>query len=97
MHIRLLEGKTTEEHRVIMEEVLDRLLTSEEELLPQHRHLVDLDFGRLGEGTTVDRQYWLANLDSAVKAAAHRSRTTALETRHSEARDINEIAEVVNT
>jgi hypothetical protein len=74
VHIRLLEGKTAAEHRDIMEEVLDRIATPEDDLLPQHRHLIDVDFARLGEGTTADRQYWIANLDSAVKAATQRGR-----------------------
>jgi hypothetical protein len=74
VHIRLLEGKTTEEHQAIMDEVLDRLSTPADVLLPQHRYLVELDFACLGEGTSLDRQYWLATLDSAVSAAAH-SRT----------------------
>ena len=51
VHIRLLEGKTTEEHNAIMEDVLERLSTSPGDLLPQHRHLLEVNFSRLGEGT----------------------------------------------
>lgn len=72
VHIRLLEGKTTNEHHKIMEETLERLSTTPDDLLPQHRHLLELDYSHLGEGTTLDRQYWMASLDSAVQAAASR-------------------------
>lgn len=72
VHIRLLEGETTEEHNAIMEEVLDQLSMSPGDIFPQHRHLLDVDFSCLGEGTTIDRQYWMASLDSAVKAAANK-------------------------
>jgi hypothetical protein len=71
IHIRLMENKTTEEHDSIMEAVLDRLATSPDNLLPQHRHLMELDFAQLGEGTTADRQYWIATIDSALKAATY--------------------------
>jgi len=44
------------------------LFTDPSLLLPQHRHLLELDFEKLGAGPTADHQYWLANLESAVNA-----------------------------
>ena len=38
-------------------------------LLPEHRKLLELDFMRLGAGSTVDRQYWLAQMQTAVEVA----------------------------
>lgn len=67
-HIRLLEGKSELEHDNIMDQVGRLLFTDPTLLLPQHRHLLELDFEKLGAGSTTNRQYWLANLESAVKA-----------------------------
>jgi hypothetical protein len=69
VHIRLVEGKTSEEHHTVMTEVLERLTMTTDDLLPEHQHLLEIDFKGLGEGSTLDRQYWLANMDSAVRAA----------------------------
>jgi hypothetical protein len=67
-HLRLIEGKTASEHRDIMEQVSRLLLTDPNHLLPQHRHLLEFDFEKLGAGSSTARQYWLANLESAVQA-----------------------------
>ncbi len=67
-HLCLLEGKTVAEHDSIMEDVKTLLLTEPSKLLPQHRHLLEVDFEKLGAGSSIDRQYWLANLKSAVAA-----------------------------
>ena len=42
------------------------------ELLPQYRHLLDWDFQQLGEDTTVNRQYWIASVESAIKASGRK-------------------------
>jgi hypothetical protein len=91
VHIRLLEGKTTDEHNEIMTQVLEKLSTPADELLPQHRHLVEVDFTRLGEGTTLDRQYWLATLDSAIRAAGHTSPHPGQDIRHIDTDTANEV------
>ena len=78
VQIRLVGGKTSEDHCKIMAEVLDKLSTPAETLLPQHQHLFVVDLTLLGEGTTLDRRYWLANVDSAVKASVS-MRTTNLQ------------------
>ena len=72
LHIRLVEGKTANEHEVIRQQVVDMLHTKEEDLLPQHQHLLHRDFSALGEGATTDRQYWLADMSSALQAAQSR-------------------------
>jgi hypothetical protein len=68
IHIRLHEDKTMHEHQAIMDSVADMILVDSECLLPQHQHLLDQDFKKLGEGNTTDRQYWLANMSSAIQA-----------------------------
>ncbi len=56
------------EHDEIMENVGRLLFTDPNTLLPQHRHLLDLDFKNLGASSSTDRQYWLANVESAINA-----------------------------
>jgi hypothetical protein len=69
IHIRKLEGKTEREHVDIIEEVRDMMLVDpDEELLPCHRHLLEQDFLQLGEGTSVNSQYWLAQMNLALLA-----------------------------
>lgn len=64
-----MEGKTISEHDDITLQVLEYLSTNPEEILPHHRQLLEVDMERLGSGPTVDRQYWVANMVSAVAAA----------------------------
>ena len=45
-------------------------LTDPSALLPRHRDLLEADFCRLGEGSTSDRLLWLADMESALAAAA---------------------------
>jgi hypothetical protein len=68
----MVEGKTTSEHEEIRQQVIDMLTTEETDLLPQHHHLLHRDFSALGAGTTGDRQYWLADMNSALQAARSR-------------------------
>ena len=68
IYIRVAEGLTLPAHDQIMTKVSTLMGTDPTELLPRHRHLLDWDFGNLGEGPTVDRQYWIASMESAIKA-----------------------------
>jgi hypothetical protein len=70
VHFRKVEGKTAAEHSRVISEVRKMMLIDPEELLPQHRALLDRDFHSLGEGSTADRQIWLADLRSALGASA---------------------------
>jgi hypothetical protein len=69
IHLRKLEGKTASDHNTVVSEVCQMMLIDPEELLPQHRILLEQDFQALGEGSTVDRQIWLAQMKSALGAA----------------------------
>ena len=51
-----------------MEEVRDMMLVDPADLLPCHRHLVEQDYLQLGEGTMVDWQYLLAQMNTALSA-----------------------------
>ena len=69
IHLRKLVGKTASEHKTVILEVRQMMLVNPEELLPQHCVLLERDFQALGEGSTVDRQIWLAQMKSALGAA----------------------------
>ena len=45
------------------------VLIDPSDLLPQHRSLLEKDFGKLGEGATVERKLWLQQMRSAISAA----------------------------
>ncbi len=80
IHIRVLENMTAPEHHAIRDTVLALLHTDPDDLLPQHQYLLlDQDFHQLGSGTTLDRQHWIAHMNSALAAAKH--------TGHKRARD----------
>lgn len=69
IHLRAVEGKTEQEHLQVIRAVRNMMLVDPATLLPEHRKLLELDFLRLGEGSTVDRQYWLAQMQTAVDVA----------------------------
>ena len=64
---------TTAEHHDIRDKVVTLLNTDPDDLLPHHRRLVlQKDFGNLGEGPTIDRQHWIAQMHTALAAAKHK-------------------------
>lgn len=40
-------------------------------LLSEHQSLLNIDFDKLATGTAMDRQLWLAEMESAMAAAHH--------------------------
>ncbi len=69
IHIKLVDGLTEPEHQQIIHLVHNLLNTDPNDLLPQHRHLLQKDFQQLGEGSALDRQYWIADMQSALQTA----------------------------
>ena len=67
-NIRHVEGLFMGEHNQIMEKVKSLIGTDPMSLLPEHRKLLCVDYKELGSGSTVDCQYWIANVESALKA-----------------------------
>ena len=74
IHLKVAEGLTQPAHEAITSKVLTLMGTDPMELLPQHRHLLELDFFALGNGPTVDRQYWIKSIESALQASGKRNR-----------------------
>ncbi len=59
---------TNSEHEDIFELVKDMMLVDPSDLLPQHKHLLEQDYKKLGSGSTVARKLWLQQMRSAVSA-----------------------------
>ena len=85
IHLRKVEGLTAAEHEDVIELVKDMVMVDPADLLPRHRHLLERDFRKLGEGATVDRKLWLQQMRSAISAAdsvitenSNRSRNSAI-------------------
>jgi hypothetical protein len=69
IHYRGTDGCTMPEHNQIINRVEEYSLIDPKDLLPRHQYLLDTDFEALGSGPTIDRQIWLANINSACVAA----------------------------
>ena len=65
MHINHVEGLTLATHENIMNHTKSLIATDPIELLPQHLSLLQIDYEALEKGPTVDRQYWIAQMESA--------------------------------
>ena len=67
-----------------MAEVEELANRDPEDLLPEDRHWLDVDFSALGDGSAKDRCLWAAELDSALAAAKHvaRGSTQTLRSRY---------------
>ena len=64
---------TAAEHHAIKDKVAALLNTYPDELLPRHRPLLlQQNFTHLGQGPTLDRQHWIAQMRSAPAAAKHK-------------------------
>lgn len=79
IHIRQIEGLSLAEHEHIMQQVRSLIGTDPMDLLPQHRSLLDKDYEALGEGTSADRQFWIAQMESALKARKHQRGSSNVE------------------
>eukprot|EP00956_Cyclotella_meneghiniana_P012231 scaffold17380_cov52-Cyclotella_meneghiniana.AAC.2 len=71
IHLRKVEGLTAAEHEDVIELIKDMVMVDPADLLllPRHRHLLERDFRKLGEGATVDRKLWLQQMRLAISAA----------------------------
>ncbi len=55
-----------------MQKVRNLIGTDPMDLLPQHRSILHVDYEALGEGTSIDRQLWIAQIESALSARKRR-------------------------
>ena len=65
------DGLTMHGHNLLSLRIRELLTTSPGDLLPAHRYLLLQDFAQLGDTDTIQRQIWVASMDSALGAASH--------------------------
>ena len=70
------EGRTSDQHREIIDEMKRLMEVDPTTLLPKYRHLFeDEDFAELGRGSATNRIFWISAAKSAIAASAiHRNR-----------------------
>ena len=79
LHYCLPDGRTIVERERIVERVMDLMWTDPTLLLSEDRALLEEDFVKLGNADASDQEYWVAEVESALKAAQYefdRSRST---------------------
>lgn len=70
VHIKKRDGKTQVEHHEIMKKVRRMLRTDPMELLERDRHLLlTEDFQYLGQAPSSYREYWVAEMETAIESA----------------------------
>ena len=65
------DGLTMHGHNILSLRIRELLTTSPGDLLPAHRYLLLQDFAQLGDADTIQRQIWVASIESALGAASH--------------------------
>ena len=68
---------TEAQHLESFSKVRDLMYTYPRDLLPKHRYLLEEDFARLGEGSSLAREYWVGSMEAALAAATHGTNCTA--------------------
>jgi hypothetical protein len=58
-------------HKLLSTRINKLLATPPGDLLPAHRYLLQQDFVQLGNADTIQRQIWVAAMESALGAASH--------------------------
>ena len=65
----VINGLSSCQHHELMARIHDLLETKKDSLPEQHKHLMNVDFAKLGSGTTIAWQVWVANVEMAISVA----------------------------
>jgi hypothetical protein len=76
IHINHVEGLTLATHENIMNHTKSLIATDPTDLLPQHQSLLQIDYEALGKGPSIDRQYWIAQMESAITSKKRKTLNT---------------------
>jgi len=71
LHYKLPDGRTLVQRERLVERIMELMWTDPDDLLPEDRALLDEDFEKLGAADANDQAYWVAEIESALKAAQH--------------------------
>ena len=80
VHLKKRDGKTEVEHKQIMKKVKKMMDTDPMELLERDRHLLlTEDFEQLGQAPSSYREYWVAEMETAIESSAKTKRQTTID------------------
>ena len=80
VHLKKRDGKTEVEHEKIMKKVKKMMDTDLMELLERDRHLLlTEDFEQLGQAPSSYREYWVAEMETAIESSAKTKRQTTID------------------
>ncbi len=65
----VINGLSLWQQQELTPRIRELLETKKNSLLIQHKHLMEVDFIKLGSGTTIARQVWFANVEMALSIA----------------------------
>ena len=66
---RVIDGLSSRQHQELTARIHYLLETKKDSLHERHKHLMEVDFAKLGSGTTIARQVWVANVEMAISVA----------------------------
>ena len=64
-----IDGLSARQHQELTARIHYLLETKKDSLLERHKHLMEVDFAKLGSGTTIARQVWVAKVEMAISVA----------------------------
>ncbi len=65
----IIDGLSSWQQQELMARICELLETKKNSLLERHKNLMDVDFIKLGSGTTIAHQVWAANVEMAISVA----------------------------
>jgi hypothetical protein len=68
MH-QVINGLSSQQQQELTAKIHKLLETKRTSLLERHKHFMEVDFMKLGIGTTIERQVWVANVEMAISVA----------------------------
>ena len=71
LHYKLPDCCTLVQREQLVKRIMELMWTDPYDLLPEDRALLDEDFEKLSAADANDQAYWVAEIESALKAAQH--------------------------
>jgi len=65
----VINGLSSRQHQEFTARMHGLLETKKDSLLERHKHLMNVDFAKLGSGTAIAQQVWVANVEMAISIA----------------------------
>ena len=65
----VIDGLSLRQQQELTTRICELLETKKNSLLERHKYLMEVDFIKLGSGTTIARQVWIANVEMAISVA----------------------------